>query len=170
VRLGQICGFGWLEPRLYIRELIYVSLIKKEGVTYMSLINNRYVLLSEGPAINSMTSSINRSSRPKSIPANVIATHARRRRQQKHSPSRLWTNLQFDFPIETPQFTIYRQIPKTSTNMASNLTRKELLGKVYKMVPPMLEKFHKGKLLLKPLQCLTMLDTLLTTNQVSSAE
>jgi ATP-dependent NAD(P)H-hydrate dehydratase len=29
--------------------------------------------------------------------------------------------------------------------MAANLTRKELLGKVYKMVPPMLEKFHKGK-------------------------
>lgn len=29
--------------------------------------------------------------------------------------------------------------------MASNLTRKELLGKVYKMVPPMLEKFHKGE-------------------------
>lgn len=29
--------------------------------------------------------------------------------------------------------------------MASNLTRKELLGKVYKMVPPMLEKFHKGQ-------------------------
>jgi ATP-dependent NAD(P)H-hydrate dehydratase len=30
--------------------------------------------------------------------------------------------------------------------MASQLTRKELLSKVYKMVPPMLEKFHKGKL------------------------
>jgi ATP-dependent NAD(P)H-hydrate dehydratase len=30
--------------------------------------------------------------------------------------------------------------------MASNLTRKELLSKVYKMVPPMLEKFHKGKI------------------------
>lgn len=29
--------------------------------------------------------------------------------------------------------------------MAANLTRKELLGKVYKMVPPMLEKFHKGR-------------------------
>jgi ATP-dependent NAD(P)H-hydrate dehydratase len=29
--------------------------------------------------------------------------------------------------------------------MASQLTRKELLSKVYKMVPPMLEKFHKGK-------------------------
>jgi ATP-dependent NAD(P)H-hydrate dehydratase len=28
--------------------------------------------------------------------------------------------------------------------MASNLSRKDLLGKVYKMVPPMLEKFHKG--------------------------
>lgn len=28
--------------------------------------------------------------------------------------------------------------------MASNLSRKELLGKVYKMIPPMLEKFHKG--------------------------
>jgi hypothetical protein len=54
--------------------------------------------------------------------------------------------LRFDFPIETPHFTIYQQISKTSTNMAANLTRKELLGKVYKMVPPMLEKFHKGKL------------------------
>ena len=31
--------------------------------------------------------------------------------------------------------------------MAANLTRKELLGKVYKMIPPMLEKFHKGKLI-----------------------
>jgi hypothetical protein len=30
--------------------------------------------------------------------------------------------------------------------MASKLTRKELLSKVYKMVPPMLEKFHKGKI------------------------
>jgi hypothetical protein len=29
--------------------------------------------------------------------------------------------------------------------MASKLTRKELLTNVYKMVPPMLEKFHKGK-------------------------
>jgi ATP-dependent NAD(P)H-hydrate dehydratase len=28
----------------------------------------------------------------------------------------------------------------------ANLTRKELLGKVYKMIPPMLESFHKGKL------------------------
>nr|OQO16753.1 ATP-dependent (S)-NAD(P)H-hydrate dehydratase [Rachicladosporium sp. CCFEE 5018] len=27
----------------------------------------------------------------------------------------------------------------------SNLSRKEVLGKVYKMVPPMLEKFHKGE-------------------------
>lgn len=25
-----------------------------------------------------------------------------------------------------------------------SMTRKEILGKVYKMVPPMLEKFHKG--------------------------
>lgn len=25
-------------------------------------------------------------------------------------------------------------------------TRKELIGKVYKMIPPMLESFHKGKL------------------------
>lgn len=30
--------------------------------------------------------------------------------------------------------------------MAANLSRKEILSKVYKMVPPMLEKFHKGKL------------------------
>lgn len=29
--------------------------------------------------------------------------------------------------------------------MAANLSRKELLGKVYKMIPPMLESFHKGK-------------------------
>lgn len=29
--------------------------------------------------------------------------------------------------------------------MAANLPRKELLGKVYKMIPPMLDKFHKGK-------------------------
>jgi hypothetical protein len=28
--------------------------------------------------------------------------------------------------------------------MANNLSRKDLLAKVYKMVPPMLEKFHKG--------------------------
>jgi ATP-dependent NAD(P)H-hydrate dehydratase len=28
--------------------------------------------------------------------------------------------------------------------MASSLTRAEVLGKVYKMVPPMLDKFHKG--------------------------
>jgi len=28
--------------------------------------------------------------------------------------------------------------------MAANMTRKEVLGKVYKMIPPMLEKFHKG--------------------------
>ena len=32
--------------------------------------------------------------------------------------------------------------------MASNLSRKELLGKVYKMIPPMLESFHKGKLII----------------------
>ncbi|CAK1354437.1 unnamed protein product [Cercospora beticola] len=30
--------------------------------------------------------------------------------------------------------------------MASNMSRKEVLGKVFKMVPPMLEKFHKGQL------------------------
>lgn len=30
--------------------------------------------------------------------------------------------------------------------MAANLSRKEILSKVYKMVPPMLEKFHKGKI------------------------
>ncbi|EMC93537.1 hypothetical protein BAUCODRAFT_244891 [Baudoinia panamericana UAMH 10762] len=30
--------------------------------------------------------------------------------------------------------------------MASTMTRKEILGKVYKMIPPMLEKFHKGQL------------------------
>jgi len=30
--------------------------------------------------------------------------------------------------------------------MAANMSRKELLGKVYKMIPPMLEKFHKGQL------------------------
>ena len=29
--------------------------------------------------------------------------------------------------------------------MAANMSRKEILGKVYKMIPPMLEKFHKGK-------------------------
>lgn len=28
--------------------------------------------------------------------------------------------------------------------MAATLSRSEILGKVYKMVPPMLEKFHKG--------------------------
>ncbi|KJX95280.1 YjeF domain-containing protein [Zymoseptoria brevis] len=30
--------------------------------------------------------------------------------------------------------------------MAATLSRSEVLGKVYKMVPPMLEKFHKGQL------------------------
>jgi len=30
--------------------------------------------------------------------------------------------------------------------MAVTMTRKEILGKVYKMVPPMLESFHKGTL------------------------
>ncbi|KAF2210860.1 hypothetical protein CERZMDRAFT_69109 [Cercospora zeae-maydis SCOH1-5] len=30
--------------------------------------------------------------------------------------------------------------------MASNMSRKEVLGKVFKMVPPMLDKFHKGQL------------------------
>ncbi|SMQ46305.1 unnamed protein product [Zymoseptoria tritici ST99CH_1A5] len=30
--------------------------------------------------------------------------------------------------------------------MAATLSRSEILGKVYKMVPPMLEKFHKGQL------------------------
>ena len=30
--------------------------------------------------------------------------------------------------------------------MAANMTRTEVLGKVYKMIPPMLEKFHKGEL------------------------
>jgi ATP-dependent NAD(P)H-hydrate dehydratase len=30
--------------------------------------------------------------------------------------------------------------------MANNISRKELLAKVYKMVPPMLEKFHKGSI------------------------
>lgn len=30
--------------------------------------------------------------------------------------------------------------------MAASMTRKEILGKVYKMVPPMLESFHKGQL------------------------
>lgn len=30
--------------------------------------------------------------------------------------------------------------------MASNLSRKDVLAKVYKMVPPMLESFHKGQL------------------------
>jgi len=30
--------------------------------------------------------------------------------------------------------------------MAASVTRKEVLGKVYKMIPPMLEKFHKGQL------------------------
>ena len=29
--------------------------------------------------------------------------------------------------------------------MAASMSRKEILGKVYKMVPPMLEKFHKGE-------------------------
>lgn len=28
--------------------------------------------------------------------------------------------------------------------MAAHMSRKEILGKVHKMVPPMLEKFHKG--------------------------
>lgn len=27
----------------------------------------------------------------------------------------------------------------------ATMSRSELLGRVYKMVPPMLEKFHKGK-------------------------
>ena len=31
-----------------------------------------------------------------------------------------------------------------------NMTRKEILGKVYKMVPPMLEKFHKGISFISP--------------------
>jgi hypothetical protein len=35
---------------------------------------------------------------------------------------------------------------ENQSTMASKLTRKELLSKVYKMVPPMLEKFHKGVL------------------------
>lgn len=30
--------------------------------------------------------------------------------------------------------------------MAANMSRREILAKVHKMVPPMLEKFHKGKL------------------------
>ena len=30
--------------------------------------------------------------------------------------------------------------------MAANTARKEILGKVYKMIPPMLESFHKGQL------------------------
>ena len=36
---------------------------------------------------------------------------------------------------------------RTSPAMAalSSMSRKEILGKVYKMVPPMLEKFHKGE-------------------------
>jgi len=29
--------------------------------------------------------------------------------------------------------------------MAANMSRKEILGKVYKMIPPMLENFHKGE-------------------------
>lgn len=29
--------------------------------------------------------------------------------------------------------------------MAANMSRKEILGKVYKMIPPMLESFHKGE-------------------------
>lgn len=29
--------------------------------------------------------------------------------------------------------------------MTSDMSRKEVLGNVFKMVPPMLEKFHKGK-------------------------
>ncbi len=27
----------------------------------------------------------------------------------------------------------------------ANMSRTEILGKVYKMIPPMLEKFHKGE-------------------------
>ncbi len=45
-----------------------------------------------------------------------------------------------DFPSILPE-------DNTSHNhdkMAASMTRKEILGKVYKMVPPMLEKFHKG--------------------------
>lgn len=30
--------------------------------------------------------------------------------------------------------------------MAANMSRREILAKVHKMVPPMLEKFHKGTL------------------------
>ena len=29
--------------------------------------------------------------------------------------------------------------------MAASMSRKELLSKVYKMIPPMLDKFHKGE-------------------------
>jgi hypothetical protein len=33
---------------------------------------------------------------------------------------------------------------RPNNKMASSLSRTEILNKVYKMVPPMLEKFHKG--------------------------
>ena len=36
--------------------------------------------------------------------------------------------------------------------MAANTARKEILGKVYKLVPPMLESFHKGNWLLPSFQ------------------
>ena len=49
-------------------------------------------------------------------------------------------HLQLDSPDRFATLTDKRSI------MASKLTRKELLSKVYKMVPPMLEKFHKGKM------------------------
>jgi ATP-dependent NAD(P)H-hydrate dehydratase len=31
---------------------------------------------------------------------------------------------------------------------AASATRKEILGKVYKIIPPMLESFHKGELII----------------------
>lgn len=39
---------------------------------------------------------------------------------------------------------------KTATTMAAATSRKELLSKVQKMVPPMLESFHKGELVPSP--------------------
>jgi hypothetical protein len=57
-----------------------------------------------------------------------------------------------DFLVKTIEHSSLKS-PNQSTKptdkteiMASKLTRKELLSKVYKMVPPMLEKFHKGKI------------------------
>jgi hypothetical protein len=69
-----------------------------------------------------------------------------RRRERK--PIHSYTNFLVE-TIEHLKVNSLDQFTKSVENqsiMASKLTRKELLSKVYKMVPPMLEKFHKGVL------------------------